>query len=74
MSEVIRTEGQVKWWSEQKGFGMISSADGDVFVHHSEIKTGDRRRVNLAEGQTVRFEVSKGPKGLKAQKVEIVLG
>ncbi len=61
--------GTVKWFNEAKGFGFITPDDGsaDVFVHFSAIKgTGFK---TLAEGQKVRYEVRKGPKGLQAENV-----
>ncbi len=64
--------GTVKWFNESKGFGFITSHDGgpDVFVHFSAINgTGFK---TLAEGQQVKFEVTKGPKGLQAQNVVVV--
>jgi CspA family cold shock protein len=63
------TTGTVKWFNESKGFGFISPADGsaDVFVHFSAIQGGGFR--TLTEGQSVRFNVEQGPKGLQATSV-----
>jgi len=64
-------QGKVKWFNDAKGFGFIASSDGkDVFVHHSEIQEEGYRHLN--EGDTVEFEVSQGPKGLKATGVKLV--
>jgi CspA family cold shock protein len=62
--------GTVKWFNEAKGFGFIRPEGGgdDVFVHHTAIQgTGFK---TLAQGQTVSFEMKKGPKGLLATNVE----
>ncbi|MEO0563457.1 MAG: cold-shock protein, partial [Chloroflexota bacterium] len=60
-----RTQGTVKWFSDEKGFGFISQSNGeDVFVHYSEIRgTGFK---TLAEGAKVEFELTQGNKGFQA--------
>ena len=64
-------KGTVKWFNTAKGFGFISRAEGgeDVFVHFNAIK-GDGYK-NLNDGDSVEFEVEKGPKGLQALNVSL---
>lgn len=60
--------GTVKWFSNQKGYGFITTDDGkDVFVHYSAIE-GDGFKT-LQEGAKVQFEITNGPKGEQATKV-----
>ena len=61
--------GTVKWFNDAKGFGFITQDDGgdDVFCHHTAIQMEGFK--TLKEGQSVTFEVTKGPKGLQAQNV-----
>ena len=61
--------GTVKWFNPTKGYGFIQPKDGgsDVFVHFSAIQ-GDGFKT-LAEGETIEFDVTKGPKGLQAANV-----
>jgi len=61
--------GTVKWFNESKGYGFIAQQEGgdDVFVHHTAIQGQGFK--TLAEGQSVKFEVERGPKGLQAANV-----
>jgi CspA family cold shock protein len=75
LAEVVRrhrlTQGTVKWFSNEKGYGFIARADGeDVFVHFTAI-AGDGYRT-LHEGQEVEFEIVEGPKGKQAANVRPV--
>jgi CspA family cold shock protein len=65
------TQGTVKWFNSEKGFGFIAREDGpDVFVHYSEI-SGDGYR-SLEENQAVEFEVTQGAKGPQATNVRAI--
>jgi cold shock protein len=64
----MATQGTVKWFNAEKGYGFISREDGDdVFVHFSAIQ-GEGYR-SLDEGQRVEFDVGPGRKGEEAQNV-----
>ena len=67
-----RIRGIVKWFSNQKGYGFITPANGgkDVFVHFSAVQTDGYKELN--EGQDVEFEVTSGPKGEQAANVRKV--
>lgn len=65
------TQGIVKWFNSEKGFGFLSREVGpDVFVHYSQIDGAGYR--SLAENQRVEFEVDHGPKGPQATSVRAV--
>ena len=60
-------QGTVKWFNDAKGYGFISRQNGeDVFVHFSAIQAGGFK--SLQEGQSVQFDVTKGPKGWQAEQ------
>lgn len=64
------SNGTVKWFNEQKGFGFIEQEEGpDVFVHYSAINASGFR--TLKEGDRVTFDVEQGPKGPAAANVSI---
>lgn len=63
-------QGKVKWFNKEKGFGFLTSEDGqDYFVHFTGI-VGEGFRT-LEEGQEVTFEVSEGKKGPMAVEVSV---
>ncbi|PFG20860.1 cold-shock protein [Serinibacter salmoneus] len=63
------TEGTVKWFNSEKGFGFITPDGGgsDVFAHFSAIVADGYR--SLEEDQRVSFEVTQGPKGPQASNI-----
>jgi CspA family cold shock protein len=64
----VKEQGTVKWFNASKGYGFIQRQTGeDVFVHFSAIQMDGYKSLN--EGQSVEFEVKKGPKGLQAENV-----
>jgi CspA family cold shock protein len=64
------SQGTVKWFNAEKGFGFITPDEGgvDLFVHHSAIQTQGFR--SLDEAQRVSFDVAQGQKGPQATNVQ----
>ncbi|MEA0553295.1 cold-shock protein [Lysinibacillus irui] len=62
------TQGTVKWFNAEKGFGFIAVEGGnDVFVHFSAIQADGFK--TLEEGQKVEFGVEEGSRGPQATNV-----
>ncbi|WP_125152045.1 cold-shock protein [Clostridium rectalis] len=63
--------GTVKWFNATKGFGFITTEEGnDVFAHFSQIsKEGFK---TLEEGEKVTFDVVDGAKGPQAENIKTI--
>jgi len=69
------SNGTVKWFNNEKGYGFIENAEGgdDVFVHFSAIQIDGFK--TLKEGQKVTFEIEDDPKNVdkkRAANVQVV--
>ncbi|MCY6372157.1 cold shock domain-containing protein [Clostridium ganghwense] len=63
--------GTVKWFNGDKGFGFITTDEGnDVFAHFSQINKDGFK--TLEEGQKVSFDVVEGAKGPQAENITII--
>ncbi len=66
-----KENGTVKWFNNAKGYGFIKASDGggDIFAHYSTIDMDGYR--SLKAGQEVSYELTQGPKGKHAIKIEL---
>lgn len=63
-------EGTIKRLTD-KGFGFIANgSDKDLFFHSSSVE--ETTFEDLREGQKVSYDVGKGPKGPRAEKVRVI--
>ncbi len=61
--------GTVKWFNAEKGFGFITTEEGnDVFAHFSQIAKDGYKSLN--EGDKVSFDVVDGAKGPQAENIQ----
>jgi len=64
-------KGKVKWFDTAKGYGFVTTEEGqDVFVHYTGIQ-GDGFR-GLEQDQAVEFDLDEGKKGPQAINVTVI--
>jgi CspA family cold shock protein len=51
--------GRVKWFNNKNGYGFISLADNDIFVHHSGIIVSSDQYKYLVQGEYVSFNIER---------------
>lgn len=60
--------GTVKWFNAEKGFGFITTENGeDLFAHFSQIQKDGFK--SLEEGERVSFDVVDGQRGPQASNI-----
>ena len=63
----LPTQGSVKWFNPDKGFGFVTLDDGsDCFLHASALT---RAGLSVNEGDTVRVRIGQGPRGRQVSEV-----
>ena len=71
MENFKMTNGIVKWFNSEKGFGFISVEGGDdVFAHFSAINVDGFK--TLEEGQKVSFDIVEGARGPQAANITVL--
>ena len=62
--------GTIKRLVTEKGFGFVVGPDGNEYFFHQSACTVTRFD-EMREGQTVSFDVGRGPKGPRAENVSV---
>ena len=68
--EPNRDDGEVRWWLDDLGWGLIAHHGGDVWVHISAIEGSGYR--TLQEGERVEYRLSGSKQAKFAQRAEWV--
>lgn len=63
-------QGKIKKLVADKGFGFIEGERGDIFFHHSVVNGTTFEQLSI--GQSVSYEEGRGPKGPRAENVELI--
>jgi cold shock protein len=63
-------QGTIKKLVTDRGFGFIEGERGDIFFHHSALQGSSIEALSI--GQSVEYDVGQGPKGPRAENVQIV--
>ena len=63
-------QGTIKKLVSDKDFGFIEGEQGDIFFHHSGLQGTTIEALTI--GQSVEYEVGDGPKGPRAENIQVV--
>jgi len=64
-------EGNVKWFSEKKGYGFIENEEGsDIFFHKNAIV--DHGFFGVQKNERVNYEIETTPKGPQAVRIRVI--
>lgn len=66
-----RPRGRVKHWNPTRGFGFVTTTNGeDVFVHYTQIR--ETLNKSLREGDSVEFDIVHDERGLQARNLRVL--
>ena len=69
--EVTHMTGTVKWFNAEKGYGFITTENGeDLFAHFTQIQKDGFK--SLEDGEAVSFDVVEGDKGPQAANIQSI--
>lgn len=77
MTTENRNTGVVKWFNPRAGYGFLTNCrtKEDVFVHHSQITTGENVYKTLTQGEYIEYDTTSDDTGkVLASNVTGILG